>query len=601
MSEQLSMPAGGGLLTLNLSVLPQGTGPAGSGGGLFGSFSSMLSQQGESVPESGLLKSGAFLPQSGTTLPPSDSEELSSQTLMQQQMLYVAQMLEQRVEGSEQLPSEISAELIQALRQYAERKPVLPEEESLTSGSVNPSDNEDALPSGVVGDIDELFTAGVVGAPILLPANESGRFLRDDEGRLLRNEDTNELSGLQKLVELASNLQQSGSTPSESADQIKKVVVDALGASVDRASQVDNAVQSQVDNAVQSQVDKGASVAPVAIESRAAAEQQRAVEQVISRVADSAASTQKASVVASTDPVVTANAVVTSGERDKGAAQASVPTPAPVMSQSDSESMDLEAPVKRAAPVLDAFQSKALDKNTHLADLAAKGSIANPAIKSEGLLKPMFEAAPSEKFGNALELTQQFMQKVSSNDKAVDTGFNQRMEALTSVAQTQTTAQPAQAQKTVSDAQNLMMPQYVQVNTPAWKNALGERAIMISAQNMRVAEIKLDPPELGSLSIRVNVNQDQVSLSFTSPHAHVRDAVEQSLPRLREMFAEQGLALQDSEVADQSADQQRREQLAEQGEGGSSTNQYMGDGSENSEETAVAEGAESISLVDYYA
>ncbi|WP_292956632.1 MULTISPECIES: flagellar hook-length control protein FliK [unclassified Neptuniibacter] len=592
MSEQLSMPAGGGLLTLNLSVLPQGAGPAGSGGGLFGNFSSMLSQQGESVPESGLLKAGAFLPQSGTALPPSDSEELSSQALMQQQMLYVAQMLEQRVEGSEQLPSEISAELIQALRQYAERKPVLPEEESLTSGSVNPSDSEEAQSSGVVGDIDELFTAGVVGAPILLPTNENGRFLRDDEGRWLRSEDTNELSGLQKLVELASNLQQSGSTHSESADQIKKVVVDALGASVDRAVQVDDAVQGLVD--------KGAPVAPVAIESRAAAaEQQRVVEQVISRVADSAASTQKASVVASTDPVTTANAVVTSGERDKGVAQASVP--APVISQSDSESMDLEEPVKRVTPVVDTFQSKALDKNAQLADLAAKGSITNPAMKSDGLLKPMFDAAPSEKFGNALELTQQLMQKVSSNEKVVDTGFNQRMEALTSVAQTQTTAQPTQTQKTVSDAQNLMMPQHVQVNTPAWKNALGERAIMISAQNMRVAEIKLDPPELGSLSIRVNVNQDQVSLSFTSPHAHVRDAVEQSLPRLREMFAEQGLALQDSEVADQSADQQRREQLAEQGEGGSSTNQYMGDGSENSEETAATEGAESISLVDYYA
>ena len=591
MSEQLSMPAGGGLLTLNLSVLPQGAGPAGSGGGLFGSFSSMLSQQGESVPEPGLLKAGAFLPQSGTALPPSDSEELSSQALMQQQMLYVAQMLEQRVEGSEQLPSEISAELIQALRQYAERKPVLPEEGGLTSDDVNPTAGEDAQPSGAVGDIDELFTAGVVGAPILLPINENGRFLRDDEGRWLRNQDANELSGMQKLVELASNLQQSGSTPSESADQIKKVVVDALGASVDRAVQVDSA---------QSQVAKEVSVASVAIESRAA-EQQRAAEQVISRVADSAVYTQKASVVASTDPVVTANAVVTSGERDKGAAQASVPTPAPVISQSDSENMDVEAPVKRATPVVDAFETKALDKNAQLADLAAKGSIANPVIKSDGLLKPMFDAAPSEKFGNALELTQQLMQKVSSNEKVVDTGFNQRMEALTSVAQTQTSAQPTQAQKTVSDAQNLMMPQHVQVNTPAWKNALGERAIMISAQNMRVAEIKLDPPELGSLSIRVNVNQDQVSLSFTSPHAHVRDAVEQSLPRLREMFAEQGLALQDSEVADQSADQQRREQLAEQGEGGSSTNHYMGDGSENSEEAAATEGAESISLVDYYA
>jgi flagellar hook-length control protein FliK len=224
--------------------------------------------------------------------------------------------------------------------------------------------------------------------------------------------------------------------------------------------------------------------------------------------------------------------------------------------------------------------------------------------KSDTAVKSTASNLLPERFESALELSKQLLQKVTANEKASDSSFSQRMETL-ALAQNQTQqsvamAQPSPTQKVVADAQNLMMPQQVQINTPAWKNALGERAIMVSAQNVNVAHIQLDPPELGSLSIRVHINQDQVSLSFTSPHAHVRDAVEQSLPRLREMFEEQGLSLQDSSVDDQSADQQRREQLAEQN-GGAAGGSYMGAG-EVGDDTGVSPSASKpLSLVDYYA
>ncbi len=178
---------------------------------------------------------------------------------------------------------------------------------------------------------------------------------------------------------------------------------------------------------------------------------------------------------------------------------------------------------------------------------------------------------------------------------------SQKSDLLTGAAATlgQSLQQPVQAQRAAAEGSMFMMPNQVRLNTPAWNNALGERAVMIAAQNTRVAQIQLDPPELGSLNIRVQVNQDQISLNFTSPHAHVRDAVEQSLPRLREMFAEQGLALQDSSVSDQGGDRGHQEGLADN-EGGADA-QYVGNDQVEDGDSQVGESARSMSLVDYYA
>jgi flagellar hook-length control protein FliK len=589
MSEQLSMPAGGGLLTLNLSVLPQGATPVGSGSGLFGNFSAMLSQQGEQTPESGLLKNGAFLPQSGMTLPSSfESKEVSPEAVMRQQMLYVAQMLEQRTEGSEKLPPEISSELIQALKQYAERQPLLPEEGEVLSGGEDVPDKDFSELSEIVSDADERFTAGVVGAPILLPVNEEEQSLRDSEGRPLRTEGAGPLSDLQKLATLVSNLQRS----ELSSDELSKQTgLGSVGTHVETVS-VDKGIVSE--NAMAAnRIVQDASVTVAPVDPKATVE--RPIVESVSRTPEVAPAAPKVATDSATDPAIVVNSAAVAGEKQKPPA-AMVTSVLP-----DSDNSDIDAPSRKVPPAQDVFQTKGANRNELPVESNAKEPISSPVMKSDGLLKPMTESSVSEKLGNALELTQQLMQKVASSEKTVDSGFNQRMEALSSVQQPQTITQPTQTQKAVSDAQNLMMPQNVQVNTPAWKNALGERAIMISAQNMNVANIQLDPPELGSLSIRVNVNQDQVSLSFTSPHAHVRDAVEQSLPRLREMFAEQGLALEDSSVADQSADQQRRDQMAEQGGGSSQNGQYGGDDHGDTGET-VAEGeAQSISLVDYYA
>jgi flagellar hook-length control protein FliK len=100
----------------------------------------------------------------------------------------------------------------------------------------------------------------------------------------------------------------------------------------------------------------------------------------------------------------------------------------------------------------------------------------------------------------------------------------------------------------------------VPVGTPQWSQAVGDKVLWLAAQNVSSAEIRLDPPELGPMQVKVSVNQDQASVSFTSPHPAVREALDQQLGRLREMFSEQGLHLLNVDVSDRSFAQQEREQ-----------------------------------------
>lgn len=97
---------------------------------------------------------------------------------------------------------------------------------------------------------------------------------------------------------------------------------------------------------------------------------------------------------------------------------------------------------------------------------------------------------------------------------------------------------------------NRMPPIQSPVGGQAWGEALGQRILMMKGQGMDRAEVRLNPPQLGPLEIRLSVTQDQTSLVLSSQNALTRDALEQALPRLREMFDARGLAIGEAEVSD---------------------------------------------------
>ncbi|HEY6641010.1 MAG TPA: flagellar hook-length control protein FliK [Povalibacter sp.] len=86
------------------------------------------------------------------------------------------------------------------------------------------------------------------------------------------------------------------------------------------------------------------------------------------------------------------------------------------------------------------------------------------------------------------------------------------------------------------------------VGTSAWADELSTRMVLMSERGQYSASLRLNPEHLGPLEVRISVRDDQASVWFGSAHADTRAAIEQALPRLRELFASQGLSLTDTGV-----------------------------------------------------
>jgi len=114
----------------------------------------------------------------------------------------------------------------------------------------------------------------------------------------------------------------------------------------------------------------------------------------------------------------------------------------------------------------------------------------------------------------------------------------------------------------------LVPGQPVAMHQAGWSEAVVDRVMWLSSQNLKSAEIQLDPADLGRLEVRVNLSQDQAQVTFASPNAGVREALEGQMHRLRELFAQQGMNLADANVSDQSLNRGWQGQ-GEDGRGGS--------------------------------
>lgn len=97
------------------------------------------------------------------------------------------------------------------------------------------------------------------------------------------------------------------------------------------------------------------------------------------------------------------------------------------------------------------------------------------------------------------------------------------------------------------------------INTPlhdaAWGDALSDRVLFMTGQKIHNAEIRLNPAELGPITITVAVDDGAADVTFTAKHAVAREAIELAMPRLRELLSENGLQLGNASVAEQGVDQ----------------------------------------------
>lgn len=66
---------------------------------------------------------------------------------------------------------------------------------------------------------------------------------------------------------------------------------------------------------------------------------------------------------------------------------------------------------------------------------------------------------------------------------------------------------------------------------------------------LQTAELHLNPTELGPIRIELSIDGQNADIAFAAAHGTTREGIEQAIPELREMLAEQGLSLNHTGVS----------------------------------------------------
>ncbi|HUO68547.1 MAG TPA: flagellar hook-length control protein FliK [Gammaproteobacteria bacterium] len=83
----------------------------------------------------------------------------------------------------------------------------------------------------------------------------------------------------------------------------------------------------------------------------------------------------------------------------------------------------------------------------------------------------------------------------------------------------------------------------IDTNAARWHDALASRIQWLVDHDVGEAKIKLNPPELGALDVKIALQDDKTYVQMTAHSASARDELAQGLPRLRELLSAGGLEL----------------------------------------------------------
>jgi flagellar hook-length control protein FliK len=108
---------------------------------------------------------------------------------------------------------------------------------------------------------------------------------------------------------------------------------------------------------------------------------------------------------------------------------------------------------------------------------------------------------------------------------------------------------------TANAAQPVTLQLQQPVGSERWNTELGQQVQLLIRTDQHSASLRVTPPELGPVDVRIDMSGDQATVSFTVQQADTRQALENALPRLRDLLAEGGILLGQAHVNQDSGDQ----------------------------------------------
>ncbi|TAA45288.1 flagellar hook-length control protein FliK [Pseudoxanthomonas winnipegensis] len=133
-------------------------------------------------------------------------------------------------------------------------------------------------------------------------------------------------------------------------------------------------------------------------------------------------------------------------------------------------------------------------------------------------------------------------------------------------------------------------------------DSFGTRIAWMAEQKLGHAEIRLNPEHAGPIDVRIQLDGTQVNAAFHSANADVRQALEASLPRLRDLLGQQGLQLGNADIGQrQQSGQQQDQGAAPRSPGQSFGSDAFGNGRATAQASVAPVVVRSRGLLDEYA
>ena len=242
--------------------------------------------------------------------------------------------------------------------------------------------------------------------------------------------------------------------------------------------------------------------------------------------------------------------------------------------------------------------------NAHAAQqAAAQQATLDPALTAQGVA---MNAAPAATKAGSTDMLLKAgagaaalsgLGKAGAKEDSKDSTFAQQIASAAGI-QGAATAGSVPTRAEIQAAQQAPL----QLTKELANEQVAEKVQMMMSKNLKNLDIRLDPPELGQMKIRMTMNNDVASVHFTVNSQQARDVIEQTLPRLREMLAQQGMQLADSSVQQQNSGQgQDRYNNGEQQSGSNRTNDAQGDENLDSGSNLELNVASKRDGISYYA
>ncbi len=141
------------------------------------------------------------------------------------------------------------------------------------------------------------------------------------------------------------------------------------------------------------------------------------------------------------------------------------------------------------------------------------------------------------------------------------------------------------------------------IDRPKWSQEFANKMVWVTKEGLQSVQLRLTPAHLGTIEVKIAIQNDQANISFMSQHGAVRDIIEASMPRLREMLNEAGVKLEQFNVStNTNAQQQKQHAEHTPGQHHNPDHALRADEEEMmSSEIILSDQGDMLSAIDYYA